>query len=148
MLKGGIMPKASAQTPGTVLKSLMDEYQLNPFKLAGEIKISNSSIRQVLLGKTRLSVPVALRLAKFFGNTPEFWLTLQTKTDLTEAAQDKELSAALKTIGKAKKAAPVKAAPKKAPKAKAKTAKAAKPAKPAASKKQAAKAPRKPRAKK
>jgi addiction module HigA family antidote len=147
-LKGAIMPKASAQTPAAVLKSLMDEYQLNPFKLAGEIKLSNSSVRQILLGKSRVTASTALRLAKFFGNTPEFWLNLQNKSDLAEAAKDTGLSAALKAIGKAKKPAPVKAAPKKALAAKAKPARAAKPGTSAASKKPAAKAPRKPRAKK
>jgi addiction module HigA family antidote len=116
------MPKASAQTPAAVLKSLMDEYQLTAYKLAGEIKLSNSSVRQILLGKSRVTASTALRLAKFFGNTPEFWLDLQNKSDLTEAVKDKDASAALKTIGKAKKPAPAKAAPKKAPAAKAKTA--------------------------
>jgi addiction module HigA family antidote len=129
------MQKAS--TPAAVLKSLMDEYQLNPFKLAGELKLSNSSIRQILLGKSCITASTALRLAKFFGNTPEFLLTLQSKSNLAEAANDKEISAALKAIGKVQKPAPVKAALKKAP-----TAKTAKPGKPAASK-----APRKPRAK-
>jgi addiction module HigA family antidote len=125
----------------------MDEYQFNPFKLAGELKLSNSTIRQLLLGKTRVSASVALRLAKFFGETPEYWLTLQNASDLAEAAKDKDISAALKSIGKAKKPAPAKAAPKKAVEAKAKPAKTGKPGRPAASKK-AAKAPRKPRTKK
>jgi addiction module HigA family antidote len=133
------MPKASAQTPAAVLKSLMDEYQLNPFKLAGEIKLSNSSVRQILLGKVRVTASTALRFAKFFGDTPEFWLGLQNKSDLAEAAADNQLSATLKIIGKAKKPAPVKAAPKKAVAAKAKPARAAKKGKPAASKKPAGK---------
>jgi plasmid maintenance system antidote protein VapI len=30
---------------------------------------------------------VATKLAKFFGNTPEYWLTIQMKTDLAEAAK-------------------------------------------------------------
>jgi addiction module HigA family antidote len=125
-LKGAAMPKASAQTPPAVLKSLMDEYQLNPIKLAGEIKLSNSSVRQILLGKSRVTASTALRLAKFFGNTPDFWLNLQNKSDLADAVNDKDTSAALKTIEKVKKPVPVKAAPKKAPAAKAKTAKAPK----------------------
>jgi addiction module HigA family antidote len=123
----------------------MDEYQLNPFKLAGELKLNNSSIRQILLGKVRVSASVALRLAKFFGNAPEYWLTLQNTTDLTEAVKDDQLSAALKTIVKANKPATAKADPKKALGAKAIPAK---PGKSAASKSPAAKAPRNPRAKK
>jgi addiction module HigA family antidote len=113
------MPKAKDQTPAAALQSLMDEYQLNPFKLAAAIKLSNSSTRQILLGKTRITTPVATKLAKLFGNTPEYWLTIQMKTDLAEAAKDSKLSEALKTIVIVKKPAPVKTAPKTAaPKAK------------------------------
>jgi addiction module HigA family antidote len=128
------MAKLADQTPGAILNALMAEYQLNPTKLAGEIKLSPSGVRQITTGKTRITAYVALRLSKFFGNTPEYWLDIQNKADLAEAAKDAKLASALKSISKAKKPAPVKAAPAKAP------------AKGAA--KAAPKAPAKPRAKK
>jgi addiction module HigA family antidote len=87
----------------------MDEYQLIPAKLAEAIKLSPSAVRQVAIGKTRISVPVALRFAKYFGFAPEYWLDLQNKYDLSEAAKDSELTAVLKGISKAKKPAPQKA---------------------------------------
>jgi addiction module HigA family antidote len=96
------MPKLQ-QTPASVLLSLMDEYQYNPFSLSKEIKLSTSAIRQLVIGKSKVSVPTALRLAKFFNQSPSFWLDLQRETDLTEAAKDKELQAVLKDIKKAKK---------------------------------------------
>jgi addiction module HigA family antidote len=105
------MAKIQAQTPGTVLKTLLDEYQLNPNKLGKEIKLSQSAVRQVAIGKTKISVPVALRFAKYFGTTADYWLDMQKNSDLEEAAKDKELSAILKTIGKAKKPAPPKETP-------------------------------------
>jgi addiction module HigA family antidote len=109
------------ETPGAILSALMEEYQLNPTKLAGEIKLSPSGVRQITTGKTRITAHVALRLSKFFGDTPEHWLDIQNKADLAEAAKDADLAGALKSISKAKKPAPVKKpAAKAAPKAPAK----------------------------
>jgi addiction module HigA family antidote len=106
----------------------MDEYQLNPGQLGQAVKLSLSAVRQVVIGQTRITVPAALRYARYFGTTPEYWLDLQTKYDLAEAAKDSELTALLKSIPKAKKPAPVKSAPQK-------TAKPAAPAKKAPPKK-------------
>jgi addiction module HigA family antidote len=136
------MPKPAIQAPGVVLQSYLDEYQLNPGKLAQAVGLSQSAVRQVVIGKTRISVPVALRFAKYFGNKAEDWIDIQNKYDLAEAAKDSELSAILKGISKAKKPAPKKAAKpaaaaKKAPAKKAPPKKAA--AKKAAPKKAAAK---------
>jgi addiction module HigA family antidote len=139
------MAKLAIPSPGTVLKSLMDEYQLNPTKLAEAIKLNQSTVRQISIGKTKISVPVALRFAKYFGNTAEYWLNLQVQYDLSEIAKDAELAEILKNIQKVKK--PVSAAKnekKATPAGKADKSKAAeKPEKAAAPK-----APRKPRAKK
>jgi addiction module HigA family antidote len=97
------MPKA--QTPATVLQSLMDEYQLTPFSLSKAINLSNSAVRLIVLGKAKITVTTALRLAKFFGQTPDYWLDLQREADRNEASKDKELQDILKAIPKAKKPA-------------------------------------------
>ena len=120
------MPKAQQQTPASVLTALIEEYQLNPFSLSTQIGLSNSSVRNILSGKSGVTVPTALRFSKFFGQEPAFWLDLQLQADMQEAANDKDLQAALKAIPKAKKPTePAKAKPE---------AKAAKAAKPAAAK--------------
>ena len=95
------MPKTE-KTPASVLSSHMEQYQLTPFSLSKAISLSNSSILQILNGKGKISIPTALRLSKFFGNPPAFWLDLQREADLKEAAQDKDLSAILNGITKAK----------------------------------------------
>jgi addiction module HigA family antidote len=99
------MPKASkaSPTPGAVLKAIMDDYQLTPAKLAEDIGLSQSAVRQIVAGKTRITVSAALRLAKYFGTVPVYWLGLQTLADLAEAAKDVKLSGALKGIPKVKK---------------------------------------------
>ncbi|MCL1928253.1 MAG: HigA family addiction module antitoxin [Treponema sp.] len=96
------MPKTN-QTPAAVLKSLMDEYQLSAISLAKQITLSPSMVNQLVSGQSRLTVPVVLRLAKFFGKTPDFWLNLQRQTILKEANRDKQLQSILKGISKAKK---------------------------------------------
>jgi addiction module HigA family antidote len=115
------MPKVTSKDPGSVLKSFLEAYQLNPSKLAAAVKLSQSTIRQITLNKMKISIPVALRFAKFFGNSVGFWTDIQLQYDLANSAKDAKLSAALKGIQKVKKPAPEK---KPAAKAKSKTASA------------------------
>jgi len=99
------MPKTTqtTQTPRSVLASLMEEYQLNPFSLSKKINLSHSSVRLIANGKSKVTVPTALRLAKYFGQTPEYWLDLQQAAELAEAKKDTELMAVIKSLPKAKK---------------------------------------------
>jgi addiction module HigA family antidote len=98
------MPKTT-QTPSSVLSSLMDEYQLNPFSLSKEISLSHSAVRLIANGKGKISVATAFRLAKYFGQTPEYWLDLQRTSDLNKAKNDSNLMAVISSITKAKKPA-------------------------------------------
>jgi addiction module HigA family antidote len=99
------MPKASSQTPITALKTLMAQYDTNPTRISKNIKVSQTGIRKILAGNTKISAKMALRLAKHFGTTPDYWLTLQTNAALAAAARDKKLSSILKTITSVKKPA-------------------------------------------
>jgi addiction module HigA family antidote len=129
------MAKQSAKIPGVVLQqSFLDEYGLTPAKVAEDTALSQSAIRQILTGKTRISLNVAVRLAKYFGNTYQYWLDLQTQYDLAELQKDAAFTEVVKKISKAKKQASAKKAePKKAVAKKAGT-KAATPRKPRAKK--------------
>ena len=98
------MPKTQ-QTPSSVLLSLLEEYQLTPFSLSKKISLSYSAVRQLVIGKVKVTVSTALRLAKFFGQTPEYWLDLQQSAELDEAQKDKELMEIIKGITRAKKPA-------------------------------------------
>ena len=103
------MPKTQ-QTPASVLNSLMEENQLNPFSVSKQIDLSHSLVRNIAMGKAGITVPTALRLSKFFGQNTTFWLDLQQQADMQKAAEDKGLQNVLKKITKVKKPiAPVKA---------------------------------------
>jgi addiction module HigA family antidote len=105
------MAKQTAKIPGAVLqKSFLDEYGLTHAKAAQDAGLSQSAIRQILTGRTRISLNVAVRLAKYFGNTYQYWLDLQTQFDLVELQKDTAFTDAVKKIAKAKKQVPTKKA--------------------------------------
>lgn len=98
------MPKSkSLQAPGSFLALMLEKHNLNPFKLAKDIHLSQSAVRLIVLGKTRISVPVAFRLAKYFNTNPELWLLMQMEWDIAEAAGNKALMDIIKNISRAKK---------------------------------------------
>jgi addiction module HigA family antidote len=64
--------------------------------LADAIKVPFQRVNEVVSGKRGISPSTALRLGKFFGMSPGFWLNLQTVYDLQQT--EKQESAVLKTI--------------------------------------------------
>ena len=72
--------------PGSILR---DEYleplSLSVYALAGAIKTSRSRLNDIVLGRRAITTDTALRLARYFGTSPEFWITLQTRHDLEVA---------------------------------------------------------------
>ena len=74
--------------PGEIL---LDEY-LKPLGLgqlvaARRLGISLNRLNEIVLGKRGITADTALRLARYFGTTPEFWINLQAHYDL-ELAKD------------------------------------------------------------
>src|ERR1039458_1802600 len=53
--------------------------------LAQKIRVPPSRIAEIVHGKRAITPDTALRLARFFGNSPEFWLNLQQMHDLSQA---------------------------------------------------------------
>jgi addiction module HigA family antidote len=89
--------------PADVLLSYLNEYQITISQLAKEIKLSQSIVRQLTMGKAKISLNTAARLAKYFGTTIQFWMDLQSAFDLAELKNDAALNDILKGIVKAKK---------------------------------------------
>jgi len=86
------------QSPGAVLKTLLEKHDLNCNRLAKAINMSNAMVRLIVLDKSPVSLAAAFRLARFFKTKPEYWLDLQLKYDLAKAANDKSLAKELKGI--------------------------------------------------
>ncbi|MGA8731797.1 MAG: HigA family addiction module antitoxin [Terracidiphilus sp.] len=53
--------------------------------LAMKIRVPATRIGEIIHGKRSITPDTALRLARFFGNSPEFWLNLQQMHDLSKA---------------------------------------------------------------
>jgi addiction module HigA family antidote len=128
------MAKQKIMTPADALKGLMDEYQVSVAVLAEDIQLSGSAVRQLLYGKMRVSLPVAGRLAKYFGTTIQYWTEMQGAIDFAEFKSNEKLQKEISGIAKAKKPKASAKAAAKPPKASSRTAKADKAASPRASK--------------
>jgi addiction module HigA family antidote len=89
------------QSPGILLLGFLEKTGYNCNSLSKEIKCSQTALRLISLDKSRITTSIAVRLAKFFGTKPEFWLLAQMNYDLTKAAGKKSLQKQLKGISKA-----------------------------------------------
>lgn len=70
-------------TPGEMLREeFLREYGLSQNQLAQAIGISPNRIAEIVNHRRRITADTALRLGLYFGNSPEFWLNLQTHHDL------------------------------------------------------------------
>jgi addiction module HigA family antidote len=58
---------------------------LSQNQLARAVGISPNRIAEIVNNRRRITADTALRLALYFGNSPEFWLNLQTQYDLKRA---------------------------------------------------------------
>ena len=74
--------------PGEMLREdFLPDYDLSVSGLAEAVGVSRQTVNELVRGRRGVSPEMALRLARLFGNTPEFWLNAQRAVDLWEAAQ-------------------------------------------------------------
>jgi addiction module HigA family antidote len=75
--------------PGEVLlEEFLQPMEISQNQLALSIKVPPRRINEIVLGKRKITADTALRLAKYFNMSPEFWLGLQMDYDL-DIALDK-----------------------------------------------------------
>jgi addiction module HigA family antidote len=60
----------------------MEPLGLSQNRLAEALHVDPGRINRIVTGKTGISADSALRLAKYFGTTPQVWMNLQSKYDL------------------------------------------------------------------
>jgi addiction module HigA family antidote len=86
--KGKETEKINLVHPGEVLlEEFLKPMGLSQNRVAIEIGVHARRINEIFLGKRRITADTALRLARFFGTSPQFWMRLQTDYDL-DFAQD------------------------------------------------------------
>ena len=68
--------------PGRILKRELESRDLSAAALALKLRIAPQRIQEIVAGRQAISPETALRLGRFFGNEPEFWLAMQAGYDL------------------------------------------------------------------
>jgi addiction module HigA family antidote len=71
--------------PGQILKQELDARDLSAAAFALRIRVAPQRIQEIVAGKRAISPETALRLGRYFGNKPEFWLSMQAAYDLALA---------------------------------------------------------------
>ena len=78
-----ISKKLAPLHPGEILlEEFLKPMNLSQNKLAVDIRVPPRRINEIVHGKRRITADTALRLAKYFGMSPQFWLGLQMDYDL------------------------------------------------------------------
>ena len=75
----------AAVHPGEYLKELLEELELSQSAFARNVGVSTMRISHIVNGKRPVTAEMALLFGKAFGQTPQYWLNLQTDYDLKTA---------------------------------------------------------------
>lgn len=82
------MAKRAPIHPGEVLKTeFLHEFDLSAYALAKALSVPANRITGIVNGERAITADSALRLARYFGTTAEFWLNLQVRYDLQVASR-------------------------------------------------------------
>ncbi len=73
--------------PGMYLKELLEELKISQYRLARELGVPAMRINHVVKGKRPVTAELALRLGRYFGQNPRYWMNLQSRYDL-DVAED------------------------------------------------------------
>lgn len=83
------MAKYAPIHPGEILKTeFLDELGITPYALSRDAGIDKGKLSRIINGKSSITADTALRLAIYFGTSPDSWMNLQSRYDL-EVAKDR-----------------------------------------------------------
>jgi addiction module HigA family antidote len=72
--------------PGAILREdILPETGLTQGELAERLRVSRRTVNEIVQERRSVTADLACRLAKAFGNSPEFWLNMQQAVDIYEA---------------------------------------------------------------
>jgi len=73
--------------PGIYLKEVLQELGLSQYRLAQDIGVPAMRVRHVVRGQRPLTAELALRLGRYFHQSPRYWMNLQSRYDM-DLAED------------------------------------------------------------
>jgi len=75
--------------PGVTLKEELEARGMTAAALALKLRVPPQRLHEIVRGNRAITAETALRLGRYFGNEPEFWLNLQAQYDLAQIRQTK-----------------------------------------------------------
>jgi antitoxin HigA-1 len=75
--------------PGVTLKEELEARGMSAAALALKLRVPPQRLHEIVRGNRAITPETALRLGRYFGNEPEFWLNLQTQYDLAQLRKAK-----------------------------------------------------------
>jgi len=73
--------------PGVYLKELLNELKISQYRLAKELGVPAMRINLIVNGKRPITAELAMRLGRYFGQNPRYWVNLQSRYDM-DVAED------------------------------------------------------------
>ncbi len=75
--------------PGEILREdFLPDYALTAGSLAEALHVPRDRIEKIVREKRAVTADTAMRLARYFGTTPQFWMNLQSNFDLASVADE------------------------------------------------------------
>ena len=74
--------------PGELLRDELNEIGVSLNELARDLRVPMNRISAIVNGKRAITVDTAMRLARYFGTSPQYWLNLQNAYDLEVADRE------------------------------------------------------------
>ena len=69
--------------PGEILRDgFLIKFKMNPYRLSRNLRLPASRVNEIVQGRRGITAETAIRLARFFGTTAEYWLALQAQYDI------------------------------------------------------------------
>jgi antitoxin HigA-1 len=93
--------RMSPMHPGVYLRELLAELEVSQYRLAQELAIPAMRISHVVRGQRPMTAALALRLGRYLGQSPQYWLHLQSRYDL-DVAEDQVGSRVMKEVRRSK----------------------------------------------
>ena len=90
----------SAIHPGEHLAEAIEAMGITAAQLARDIKVPANRVTEILHFTRAITADTALRLGRYFGTSPEFWMNLQQIYELRRA--EREIGKAIKSIQRGK----------------------------------------------
>jgi addiction module HigA family antidote len=74
--------------PGQILREDLQDAGISLNQLARDLRVPMNRISAIVNGKRSITADTAMRLARYFGTSAQYWMNLQTAYDLEVAAQE------------------------------------------------------------